>query len=137
LKKPLAALLLCAATVAALAVPAGAAPSKSRRITAPCATRPGSTEPGHATATWGKTMTVRNPCSHWLYIYWGQTSSGVAYEVRPGVHARVTPRAPKLKPDAVFVDDAWSRGNTPCEVGDVLLVYSSKDVRPTPPCPAS
>jgi len=145
--RPLAALLLVLAVVAALAVPAGAvAPPKSPKpshwVTAPC-----TIEPGHATVIWGRPLLkVRNPCSHWLSIDWGDGSSYTALFVAPGAHAKVkrqftAPEASSVPPDQVWVmtygTSDWPKPNQPCYggPGTEWLVYSSKRVVPPPSCP--
>src|SRR5437899_2858210 len=74
-KKPLAALLLVPAALAALAVPAGAdVPDKPANVTVPCYKEPG------AARVWtvGHKLAVDNPCAgQWLSIDYGpQYASG-------------------------------------------------------------
>jgi hypothetical protein len=88
-KKPLAALLLSAATVAALAVPAGAAvPKQPADLALQC---------GNQTArAWHtkKLLAGENPCqSQWLRVAWtawsprsGKLASNVIVNVAPGAH---------------------------------------------------
>src|SRR5581483_6924072 len=68
-KKPLAALALAAASVAALAVPAGAAvPKRPASQTVPC--NDGS---GKAAQIWQRPgeLAAKNPCSTWLVLGYG------------------------------------------------------------------
>jgi hypothetical protein len=87
-KKPLAALLLAAATVAALAVPAGAAvPKTATDLTFPC--NDGS---GKSAQVWStRYFAAKNPCrSSYLVIGYGGSpdsqSSGSMVDVAPGAH---------------------------------------------------
>ncbi|MDQ1501666.1 MAG: hypothetical protein QOI86_5006 [Actinomycetota bacterium] len=90
--RPLVALLLSAATVAALAVPAGASPRATwTHQTLPCAT-------GHKSAKltqkWQGIDVVKgwvdNPCSgQWLFVMWCPSSSGCsAVDVAPKHHGQ-------------------------------------------------
>lgn len=88
MKKPLAVLLISAATVAALAVPAGAAvPHSPADLTFPC--NDGS---GKSAQVWNtRTFAAKNPCRSAYLTFWfshdaeGQ-SSGSAMNVAPGAH---------------------------------------------------
>ncbi|MEA2685286.1 MAG: hypothetical protein QOE93_481, partial [Actinomycetota bacterium] len=86
-KKPLAALLLAAASVAAMAVPAGAAvPKGLADLTFPC--NDGS---GKSAQVWTSILAAKNPCrSAYLTFWFGHApegeSSGQAVNVAPGAH---------------------------------------------------
>jgi hypothetical protein len=87
-RRPLAALLLSAATVAALAVPAGAdVPKTAPELTVPC-----NDGTGHSAALWmGRHFAAKNPChAGYLVIEYtysqGSQSKGEALNVAPGAH---------------------------------------------------
>jgi hypothetical protein len=130
-KKPLAALALAAATIATLAVPAGAAVPKTKPTwTVPCTTRSQNPttgaetthyEKGHASvwvlvgtggpmtavgsAPTGDGLAATNPCSHWLSIYGG---NGAGHDdnwsllLHPGAHFNWPKKV------AVPTDDGWN-----------------------------
>jgi len=134
--KKLAAPLVAVASLIALAVPAGATPAKPSKPyhrTTRCGT-------GHRWASvWiGKTVEVRNPCSQWLSIYWGD-NAGQEYLVRPGTHAKgLSPLIPWLRAAPLSFYNLDMKGGAPCSNGGTpwssTLVYSSKRLVPIPDC---
>ena len=129
MKKPLAALALAAASVAALAVPAGAAvPKRPASQTVPC--NDGS---GKAAQIWQRPgeLAAKNPCSTWLVLGYGtRYASGApanAYALAAGAHFNW---GKKQHPPVVT---SWvllsSEG---CGATNVQEIHSYKDVRPAP-----
>jgi hypothetical protein len=125
-KKPLASLLISAAAVAALAVPAGAAvPTKQATQTVPC--NDGSGKSAQVWNTAGH-LAATNPCRMWLLMGYGSSTyaSGAdsnGYALAPGAHFNWG------RPRAVRVDYARP-DDLPCSSTTVWqVVYSYKDVR--------
>lgn len=88
-RRPLAAVLLSAATLAALAAPAGAAVPQHRKPTdtVPCGKK--------AAEVWntGSLVAAKNPCRQWLIIEhrtWSQSSPNTTdVSVAPGAHFNI------------------------------------------------
>jgi hypothetical protein len=133
MRKPLAALLLSTATVAALAVPAGAAvPNRPASATIPC--NDGS---GKSARIWHRPgqLAAKNPCRRWLELdYGGQSYNGAfddAYVLAPGAHFNWGgKRAVHLAGGGRLVDGPFCTGNEPA----YQQIYSYKDVRPADNC---
>lgn len=139
MRKPLASLLIASATVAALAVPAGAAvPKTAADQTIPC--NDGS---GKSAQVWmGRgQFAEKNPCrTQWLFVlYGGQYYSGAygdAAGLAPGAHFNWTnPQVRKyLGLGGAPVGAPVMLGQSECDAADEggpsHLIYSYKDVRP-------
>jgi hypothetical protein len=135
-KKPLAALLLSAATVAALAVPAGAAPSTLSHLRAACDS--GQSKTKHADV-WSsaKWLTVRNGCAHdWFGISYSATDRDWRLAFPPGSHMRLRMTKAGGSHDVEPAFDANTNGpTTPCFAGNaMMLVYGPKDFRVPAEC---
>ena len=147
MKKPLAALALAAATVATLAVPAGAAvPKTPANQTVPChdGSRKSagvwwtSQDPQDPSESGVTQLAAKNPCKQWLTLRWGVPSESAPGEqtffVAPGVHFNWTFSSVSRyvvvgygPPLVRLVKDASS-----CHTGDTATAasdYSYEDVR--------
>ena len=133
MKKPLAALLVVPAAVAALAVPAGAAvPQKPANQTVPC-----NDDSGHSARLWRKpgSLAADNPCAtQWLDIAlgpsYGSSAPDTMLELAPGAHFNWSKKRDAKWTGSESID--WARlagGNSCSDETYVLWVYSYKDVR--------
>ncbi len=134
MKKPLVSLVLTAATVAVLAVPAGAAvPKKPATQTIPC--NDGSGRSAEAWSTGPVTFAAKNPCrTQWLDIAvgpeYGSGAPDSVLEVAPGAHFNWSKKETIHWAVAESFDYArLSPGNSCGDESYVLWVYSYKDVR--------
>ena len=140
MKKPLAALLLVPAAVAALAVPAGAAVPKTPANRTEACTPDGS---GQSAQIWsnGKTLAVENTCTDWLLVDFTDARRPLGHRlvdlnVAPGAHfnwdRKTTERYVGTGP-AQYISRVqsplWNCGNP----RGVLIVRSYKNVRHEPP----
>ena len=133
--RPVAAVLLSAASLVALAVPAGAAvPKRPADQTFPC--NDGS---GKAAQVWQWSghLAAKNPCStEWLFVTYGSQFYNSAFDsamgLAPGAHFNWD-RKQLVKYLGGEPNGYWRMGANECdstnEGGPTLWVYSYKDVR--------
>jgi hypothetical protein len=133
-RRPLIALVMSAATVVTLAVPAGAAVPK----TAPDATVPCPAPAQGVARVWYSHghLAAKNPCSQW-FVFWGEVVGPppihpTHYNVAPGAHfnARAVTRDHQFGYRGFLSEPqcSWSATNY------TVLRGSHGKMQPTPPC---